>query len=592
MLLHELTLGLPLPLPLLVSCNGYIYICIIASIMEASETNYDSNSNAVDIDSSSSYKLRKEQFVFGLEGTTPHELLFICSTTFMGMFLYYLYCDSPQFAPNIPPRSVNVRQIAGEVVCFFIPMILCQTMWIYPYGIIYMSIELLLSLLVLYQKICAHTSNTNRITSDEVSEESTELSMQQLQRVTITIYRGCILVLTIISILGIDFHIYPRRFGKTEITGYSLMDLGAASFIIMAAISSSAKRHTQPPSEQRATTSTENQSVLSGPSKRPSFHKQIQKMAPLLIMGTIRLITHKGIEYPEHNSEYGVHWNFFYTLAFVIPAAPLIKSSIYANNQLHWILPISIFILYQYLLSFHNLQDFIVYAPRTCPISTTTGTWSILARIACDIWYANREGMVGCLAFTALYLICDYIACTYFWNYDKKVCIREASNEKCNIQVWETTKRLWFTVIALLATWQLLIAPPMFNLLISRRSTNVVFCVWVLFVNLFQFVSIHTIVLLCYKLTTKPPRFSLQLQAPLILASFNRNGLYIFIIANLLTGIINLSIDTLSVSNHVAIGILLLYVSIVGIIGILLDHLRSRIPSRTSSQSIKVVKVE
>jgi len=47
--------------------------------------------------------------------------------------------------------------------------------------------------------------------------------------------------------------------------------------------------------------------------KIPSLRSNV----PLLVIGFIRLALTKGIEYQEHVSEYGVHWNFFFTLTGV-----------------------------------------------------------------------------------------------------------------------------------------------------------------------------------------------------------------------------------------------------------------------------------
>lgn len=43
----------------------------------------------------------------------------------------------------------------------------------------------------------------------------------------------------------------------------------------------------------------------------------IRSAIPLLVLGCARLVATRGVEYQEHVSEYGVHWNFFFTLAIV-----------------------------------------------------------------------------------------------------------------------------------------------------------------------------------------------------------------------------------------------------------------------------------
>ena len=83
------------------------------------------------------------------------------------------------------------------------------------------------------------------------------------------------------------------------------MDLGAASFIIIAGWASA------------LSTSPTNNSIATTTNSGRLARKAIVKCGPLLLIGLIRLATNKGLEYQEHVSEYGVHWNFFFTLCCV-----------------------------------------------------------------------------------------------------------------------------------------------------------------------------------------------------------------------------------------------------------------------------------
>ena len=56
-----------------------------------------------------------------------------------------------------------------------------------------------------------------------------------------------------------------------------------------------------------------------------------------------------------------------------------------------------------------------------------------------------------------------------------------------------------------------------------------------------------------------------------MLEAYNRNGLAIFLVANLLTGLINLTVPTLHVGNLQAMGILLVYAGVLTGLAVGLD---------------------
>lgn len=165
-------------------------------------------------------------------------------------------------------------------------VLLVQTSWLDGIG----NVMLLVSMMTVSYQLPAKKANANQVKEPSSSDELKRPSF-------LSIHRSSVYLLTTIAILAVDFPIFPRKYCKTETRGYGWMDLGAASFVIIAGWTSSLS----PP----------------GISSHSVVKKAIKKCAPLLVLGVIRLLTNKGLEYQEHVSEYGVHWNFFFTLCFM-----------------------------------------------------------------------------------------------------------------------------------------------------------------------------------------------------------------------------------------------------------------------------------
>jgi len=126
----------------------------------------------------------------------------------------------------------------------------------------------------------------------------------------VTNYRASMLVTTAVCILAVDFPVFPRRFAKTETFGFSLMDAGVGSYVFAAGlVSQEARKGQQKVSPEGQAGSSSLSSSLS------HVAKSLVECLPLLILGLCRLTAVKATGYHEHVTEYGVHWNFFFTLA-------------------------------------------------------------------------------------------------------------------------------------------------------------------------------------------------------------------------------------------------------------------------------------
>jgi glucosaminylphosphatidylinositol acyltransferase len=464
-----------------------------------------------------SLKERKEAFVTGHDGGTPWEVLLVCFSAPIGLACYR------SFTATVKPKATWVF-VAFEAALVWFPMVLCQTNYLYPYGII-----MLLSL----SRIGHIFGFSGRADEDEQGRQgSAALKLDYL-----TAYRSSILYLTFIAILAVDFHVFPRRFCKTEVSGFGLMDVGAASFCLSAGLVSPRARGKNHPRTPAASSAS-------------SMAKRLFHTLPLVLLGFVRIVTNRELEYQEHVSEYGVHWNFFFTMGILALVPPLLAAC--GESGPSWWKPAIIMSLYQVALSYGGLQDFIETAPRQCPVQqggTHDGYTTVLWWTACNIFAANREGILGCLGYLSLYFVGEWVGYKHVW--------RSYSSS----WLWALAVLLW-TLLACIY-WGL-------GIPVSRRSTNLPFCIWAAAHNFVMLAFLQWTMVQSATSTTDPTCI------PIVWDTVNRYGLLMFLIANLLTGLINLTVPTLEMSDPAAVLIVFVYICSVGMASILLDTIWKR----------------
>ncbi|TDL27950.1 hypothetical protein BD410DRAFT_761197 [Rickenella mellea] len=188
----------------------------------------------------------------------------------------------------------------------------------------------------------------------------------------LTTYRAHMMLMTIHAILAVDFPAFPRMLAKCETFGVSLMDMGVGSFVFSQGIVSAI------PLVRSPTT------YLTTP-LLPKLMKSLRKSIPVLLMGVVRLIMVKGSEYPEHESEYGTHWNFFFTLAF-LPILTTLLHPLLARQPIT-LVGVLIAVSHQVALSVTPLQTYTLTATRTSLISQ------------------NKEGLVSLPGYLSLHIL-------------------------------------------------------------------------------------------------------------------------------------------------------------------------------------------
>lgn len=355
----------------------------------------------------------------------------------------------------------------------------------------------------------------------------------------LTVFRGSMLVITCLAILAVDFRIFPRRFGKVETWGTSLMDIGVGAFVFSAGVVGA-----RPVLKERA----EGHGT-------PLFRRLVYSMRhslPLLVLGAIRLLSVKGLDYAEHVTEYGVHWNFFFTLGFLPPFVAVFQSALkYVPS--YAALALILAVSYQVLLESTGLKAYILIAPRV------------------DLLSMNREGIFSFFGYLAIFLA----------GQDTGMYVLPRNITRSGSSPASQRITLLMTMGAWSLVWMLLFfLSTNYNygagLQVSRRLANLPYVLGVVSFNTVQLMAcclVETIFFPSFynAADSKAEKEAYETATPRVLRAYNRNGLAVFLLANLLTGLVNMTVPTLDVRPVASVGILVAYSVVLTGVAVALD---------------------
>jgi glucosaminylphosphatidylinositol acyltransferase len=505
-------------------------------------------------------KLLKEGFVTGHQGSTIGEINLVALILPVAVFTWSVLQSKKRF---FEPYGYPAFLVDWLINCASVLAVLT----------VYSGQPGLLNGLILLPAIAALLGGkvdgkaTAKSKAKTVADEQKEQGIDELpMKPFVTMYRGSMMVVTCIAILAVDFRAFPRRFAKVEHWGTSLMDLGVGSFVFSAGVvgaRSILKNRTLPPSQQAGLLSR--------------LKSSLRSSLALLALGIARTISVKGVDYAEHVTEYGVHWNFFFTLGLLPPFVAVFQSFFESFVPSYLLLALITTVIHEIILDNTSLTAFIVSGHRDGLIS------------------ANREGLSSFAGYLAIFLAGqgagmfalprgrDSMFSERGWMRQGVTVKRLATN------VTETVAgRLGLHAILYIGLFVLATSYQGFNLRVSRQLANLPYVLWVCAFNSAQLVlcvlterllfpNIYITAESSTSSSSKSPRSPSEEQASLkfatssLLSAFNANSLFIFLVANLLTGLVNMSLDTLRMSTLPTMAVLTAYIGVLAGLAVALD---------------------
>ncbi|KYF42892.1 putative GPI-anchored wall transfer protein GWT1 [Toxoplasma gondii ARI] len=397
-------------------------------------------------------------------------------------------------------------------------------------------------------------------------------------------FRGALMIATCIAIYGVDFFIFPRSLAKTSAFGVSLMDLGVGCFVFSAGLVSRQARGEQrskvAKGEQKhketggSATSLDGAADSRGKVEKVKSRKRncltrgvftllraVGRSGVLGFAGILRFAAVSLLNYYTPVTEYGKHWNFYMSLMVLFIAAELLLPGSSSRPFLYVPMGVALASVYQLLLWAAAAETWVLTADRD------------------NFFTANREGILGCVGFFALYMIGVGVGSLFFSaaSLSSRRPVSEEGEKGTAAMKSQTVSRppSRFALIAVLLSAAVcfylyaLVLAFYFDLLPTRRLINLPWVLLVAALNLYGLAG----VLLSEALVGRGPA-----GASYLVSGLSQNQIFIFLIANVLCGLTGLSMNRLLVPPALALSLLLLYALSWAFVAFGLGYLEKRIP--------------
>ncbi|KAG2146444.1 GWT1-domain-containing protein [Suillus bovinus] len=494
------------------------------------------------------YKASKEAFVSGMTGSTVFHVNMISGVALSSVALHSALRSRVQVSGS--------AYFLAEFVILVMPLLLSMTLFAEAPGAL--SLPLLAPMLILLSfpplergtplpaESQHELSSPNGRRRAETPPTHSSQSLRLLP--ALTTYRAHMMLMTILCILAVDFPVFPRILAKCETYGVSLMDIGVGSFVFSQGVVS-------------AIPIIKDISYLQAPIL-PKLKSVSRKMIPIIVLGILRVVLVKGTEYPEHVTEYGVHWNFFLTLA-LLPIIEVLLHPVILHIPVS-LLGLWIGVLHQFTLSSGGMKDFLLNASRS------------------NIIFANKEGLLSLLGYVSIHILGLSLGTvilppspSFFRKQQQELLDGPSSYQprKLDPSAPRQNAKIVIELLSYSVVWWMLLAFVRLGLEVSRRMANLSYVLWVAAYNtsfILGYILLDMVFFPTRTLKIRDPtdpsgkRLLIEekgskTSAPALLEAINKNSFILFLLSNVATGLINLNIRTMFVGDMKAMCLLCAY---------------------------------
>lgn len=353
----------------------------------------------------------------------------------------------------------------------------------------------------------------------------------------LNVLRANINLITAICILAVDFNCFPRQLAKTETFGTALMDAGVGIFVYGNGLVAPELYQTGAPLRFIA-----------------RMKKVIWSCVPLFLLGAVRFVAINELDYQQHVTEYGVHWNFFITLALTKLIGSICIALVSELKDLKFV-AVVIILIHELILD-NVATDYVLDSENKMKRDTFLS--------------ANREGICSLPGYISLYLMSVYIGHAMKPTYATGVVLRRSP---VYTSVRTVFWRIVYLCVGILVLWKITYSLDIL-VGISRRLANIGYVFWTLSLGLTLTVAFMILECFIYFRMIDLPHvrkfsanrrasdvadYHLRTYEPLILKAISYNGLAFFVLANLMTGVVNMNVQTFFVEKFPALVILTAY---------------------------------